>query len=106
MLAESLRAVIAQTLCKRVDGGRVAAHEVLMVTRAVANLIREGKTFQLYSIMQTSKKDGNITLNDSLMELVKSGVVAPDEAYMKSVKKEDLLAELKRNGYEVDLSLR
>ncbi|MEQ9569178.1 MAG: type IV pilus twitching motility protein PilT, partial [Longimicrobiales bacterium] len=83
MLSESLRGVISQTLCKRVGGGRVAAREVLLSTSAVSNLIREGKTFQLPSIMQTSRKHGMITLNDALLELLDKGLVAPDEAWRK-----------------------
>src|SRR2546422_146855 len=70
MLSESLRGVISQTLCKRLGGGRVAAREVLLSTPAIANLIREGKTFQIPSIMQTSKQLGMVTLNDALLDLV------------------------------------
>src|SRR5207249_3132504 len=64
MLSESLKGVISQTLCKRLNGGRVAAREILLTTPAVSNLIREGKTFQIPSIMQTSKQLGMVTLND------------------------------------------
>src|SRR5437899_700796 len=87
MLSESLKGVIAQTLCKMVGGGRVAAREILLTTPAIANLIREGKTFQIPSIIQTSKKLGMVTLNDSLLDLVEKKMVVPDEAYMKSVEK-------------------
>src|SRR2546430_15693608 len=58
MLSESLKGVIAQTLCKRLGGGRVAAREILLTTPAISNLIREGKTFQIPSIIQTSKQPG------------------------------------------------
>ena len=68
MLSESLRAVIAQTLCKRIGGGRVAALEVLIVNSGIANLIREGKTFQIQSMMQTGRAQGNLTLNDALFQ--------------------------------------
>ena len=71
MLAGSLRGVVAQTLCKKVGGGRVAALEVLLVTAAVSNLIREGKTFQIPSIMQTNRGLGMVTLNDALIEMVR-----------------------------------
>ena len=71
MLAESLRGVIAQTLCKKIGGGRIAAYEILIGTSAVRNLIRGSKTFQLMSVMQTGKDLGMVTLNDSLLELVK-----------------------------------
>ena len=66
MLSESLKGVIAQTLLKKIGGGRVAAHEIMLSIAAVANLIREGKTFQLPSVIQTNKRLGMITLNDSL----------------------------------------
>jgi twitching motility protein PilT len=70
MLSESLKGVIAQNLCRKIGGGRVAALEVLVVTSAVSNLIREGKTFQLPSLMQVGKNVGMVTLNDSLIDLV------------------------------------
>jgi len=97
MLSESLKGVIAQTLCKRVGGGRVAAYEVLLVNTAIANLIREAKTFQIPSIMQTQRGIGNITLNDSLLDLVRKGLVEPREAYLKCVDKEGLTALFKRH---------
>ena len=100
MLAESLRGVIAQTLCKKIGGGRVAALEVLIVTSAVSNLIREGKTFQLPSIMQVGKAQGMVTLNDSLMNLVTKKLVAPEEAYAKSVDKSGFEGLLKRAGVD------
>jgi len=100
MLAESLRGVIAQTLCKKIGGGRVAALEVLIVTSAVSNLIREGKTFQLPSIMQVGKAQGMVTLNDSLMNLVTKKLVAPEEAYAKSVDKSGFEGLLKRAGMD------
>jgi twitching motility protein PilT len=77
MLAESLKGVISQTLCRKIGGGRVAAREILLSIPAVANLIREGKTFQIPSIMQTSRRLGMVTLNDALLELVDSGQVEP-----------------------------
>jgi twitching motility protein PilT len=91
MLSESLKAVIAQVLCRKVSGGRVAAHEVLMVNPAVSNLIREGKTFQIPSIMQTSRKLGMVTMNEALTELVQSKTIEPREAYLKAVDKASLL---------------
>ncbi|MSO56841.1 MAG: type IV pilus twitching motility protein PilT [Acidobacteria bacterium] len=80
MLSESLRGVIAQNLCRKIGGGRVAALEVLIATGAVSNLIREGKTFQIPSMMQVGKAVGMVGLNDALMELVTKKLVAPDEA--------------------------
>jgi len=104
MLSESLKGVISQTLCKRLGGGRVAAREVLLTTPAIANLIREGKTFQIPSIMQTSKQLGMVTLNDALLELVEKKEVGPDEAYMKSVEKAGMLAALKQRGHKLTIA--
>ena len=104
MLSESLRGVIAQTLCKKVGGGRVAAREILLTTPAVSNLIREGKTFQIPSIIQTSKKLGMVTLNDALLELVEKKLVDPDEAYMRSVEKTGLLTGFKSRGISTRIS--
>jgi twitching motility protein PilT len=101
MLSESLRGVISQTLCKKIGGGRVAAREVLLSIPAVSNLIREGKTFQIPSIMQTNRKGGMITLNDALMELVDARLVEPKEAYMKSVEKQGFVAALKAKRHDV-----
>ena len=101
MLAESLKGVISQTLCKKIGGGRVAAREILLTNPAISNLIREGKTFQIPSIMQTSRRLGMVTLNDALLELVDSGQVEPKEAYTKAVDKPGILAALKNRGKEV-----
>jgi twitching motility protein PilT len=98
MLSESLRGVIAQTLCRKVGGGRVAALEVLIVTSAVSNLIREAKTFQIPSMMQVGKANGMVTLNDALFDLVNKKLVAPEEAYSKAVDKTGFEALLKRSG--------
>jgi twitching motility protein PilT len=98
MLSESLRGVISQTLCKKVGGGRAAALEVLIITPAIANLIRDAKTFQIPSMMQVGKAQGMMTLNDALMDLVTKKVVAPDEAYAKAVDKTSFEAGLKRLG--------
>jgi twitching motility protein PilT len=101
MLSESLKGVISQTLCKKIGGGRAAAREVLLTTPAVSNLIREGKTVQIQSTMQTGRKLGMVTLNDALMELVDGGLVEPKEAYMKGVDKAGLLAAMKTRGLDV-----
>ena len=100
MLSESLKGVIAQTLCKKIGGGRVAALEVLIATGAVSNLIREGKTFQLPSMMQVGKAQGMVSLNDALMELVTKKLVEPQEAYQKAVDKANFEASLKRAGID------
>jgi twitching motility protein PilT len=96
MLSESLKGVIAQTLCKKIGGGRVAAQEILLCNGAISNLIREGKTFQIPSMMQVGKAVGMVTLNDALFELVQKKVVAPEEAYSKAVDKGGFEALLKR----------
>ncbi|UCD79172.1 MAG: type IV pilus twitching motility protein PilT [Desulfobacterales bacterium] len=87
-LADGLRAVIAQTLFKRVDRkGRVVALEILIANPAVRNLIREAKTHQLPSMIQTGKKYGMVLLDDSIMELFKKGKISAEEAYAKSNEK-------------------
>src|SRR6266436_9367033 len=104
MLSESLKGVISQTLCKKAGGGRVAAREILLTTPAISNLIREGKTFQIPSIIQTSKKLGMLTLNDALLELAEKKLIDPDEAYVRSVEKSGIVASLKAKGVKVTLS--
>ncbi len=103
MLAESLKGVISQVLCKKKEKGRAAAYEILMGNSAVSNLIREGKTNQLKSIMQTGKKEGMLTMNDSLVALVKSGTVDAKEAYVKAVDKTGLKMMFQSNNIKVDL---
>jgi twitching motility protein PilT len=100
MLSESLKGVIAQTLCKKTGGGRAAALETLIVTSAVSNLIREAKTFQIPSMMQVGKAMGMTTLNDALMELVTKKLVEPQEAYTKAVDKSGFEGLLKRAGID------
>jgi twitching motility protein PilT len=98
MLSTSLKGVIAQNLLKKKGGGRVAALEVLVVNNAVSSLIREGKTTQIMSIMQTAKKEGMTLLNEELARLTKEGIVEPAEAYRKSVDKEDLQKHFQGRG--------
>ena len=103
MLSTSLKGVVAQTLCKKIGGGRVAAMETLFVTNAISNLIREGKIFQIPSIMQTGKKQGMVLLNDALFKLVCDKQVEPEEAYVKCVDKPAFAAMLKTKGITVKL---
>ena len=85
MLSESLQAVITQTLCKTRDGlGRVAAHEIMLGTHAIRNLIREGKVAQMYSSIQTGNSVGMQTLDQNLTELVRRNVISSAEARMKA----------------------
>ena len=100
MLAESLKGVIAQVLCRRIGGGRAAAKEVLLAVPAISNLIREGKTFQIPSIMQTNKKAGMVTLNDALLELVEQKLVEPKDAYMKAQDKGTFAGALKAKRFD------
>ncbi|MEX1220960.1 MAG: type IV pilus twitching motility protein PilT [Idiomarina sp.] len=80
MLSESLRAVISQALIKRVGGGRVAAHEIMIATSAIKNLIREDKIAQMYSSIQTGAAHGMQTLDQSLLQLVNKGVISTQDA--------------------------
>jgi twitching motility protein PilT len=89
-LAETLLGVVSQTLCRRVGGGRVAALEVLVVNHAVANLIREGKTSQLVTVMQTSRQEGNRLMSAELAALVRSGTVTREEAMAHSTERKEL----------------
>ncbi len=93
-LAETLKGVVAQTLCKKKSGGRVAALEILIGNHALAANIREGKIHQILTLIQTSKQQGMRTLNDSLLELLQQNVVDPIEAYQKAVVKDDLIKRM------------
>ncbi len=101
MLSESLKGVVAQTLLPKKGGGRVAALEVLIVTPAISNLIREGKTFQIASAMQTGKAQGMVMLNDALFDLVQKGMVEPRDAYLKAVEKVGFEAMLTKGGFKI-----
>ncbi|MCC7055524.1 MAG: type IV pilus twitching motility protein PilT [Gemmatimonadaceae bacterium] len=102
MLSESLKGVISQTLVKKKGGGRAAAREVLLANTALSNLIREGKTFQIPTIMQTSKKLGMVTLNDALLDLVERGVVEAADAWMKAVDKGAFQQALQSRGIALE----
>jgi twitching motility protein PilT len=101
MLSSSLKGVICQMLCKRVNGGRVAALEVMFAVPAIANLIREQKIFQIPSIMQTGRKLGMTLMNDSLLKLAKDGVVSPEEALAKSYDRATLTMLMQQNQVPV-----
>ena len=90
MLSESLQAVISQTLLKRIGGGRVAAHEIMIGTPAIRNLIREGKVAQMYSAIQTGAAHGMTTLDQSLKTLVQRQVITRDTARSKARMPEQL----------------
>ena len=89
MLSESLRAVISQTLMKTKDGsGRVAAHEIMIGTPAIRNLIRENKIAQMYSAIQTGQNFGMQTLDQNLVDLVRRNVVSNAEARFRAANKD------------------
>jgi twitching motility protein PilT len=100
MLSESLKGVISQILLKKIGGGRAPALEVLIGIPSVANLIREGKVFQIPSIMQTGKKYGMATMTESILDLVRRKVVDPQEAYARAMDKSSLLASFKKNNID------
>jgi twitching motility protein PilT len=90
MLSESLKAVISQTLLKKIGGGRVAAHEIMIGTPAIRNLIREDKVAQMYSAIQTGQNVGMVTLDQNLKGLLAQGVVSKDEAQKKAAHPDQL----------------
>ena len=91
MLSESLRAVIAQTLLKKVGGGRIAAWEIMIGTPAIRNLIREGKVAQMYSAIQTSQGVGMQTLDQCLKDLVRRNLVSVEDARARAQNKDSFL---------------
>lgn len=91
MLSESLRAVISQTLLPKIGGGRVAAHEIMIGTAPIRNLIREAKVPQMYSAIQTGKGEGMQTLDQCLKELVDNGIIEKSIAYRSAVNKKDFV---------------
>ena len=105
LLANSLKAAIAQTLCRKREGvGRVAALEVLLATSGISTNIREGKTHVIPSALQTGKSAGMQTLNDELTKLVLERVVDPMEAYIKAADRGDMVKRLEREGITLDLA--
>ena len=102
MLSDSLKGVVAQILCKKIGGGRVAVREILITIPSISNLIREGKTFQIMSMMQTNKKVGMVTLNEGLLEVVDKKLVEPQEAWTKAVDKTALEQMMKAKGHNLD----
>jgi twitching motility protein PilT len=96
-LSESLKGVVAQKLLKRIDQkGRVAVFEILMVTPAVSNLIRESKTFQIPSAIQTGKKYGMQSLDDAILAELKAKKISPEDAYDKGIVKDRFTSFLKK----------
>lgn len=92
MLSESLRAVISQTLCKtRDEQGRVAAHEIMIGTPAIRNLIRENKVAQMYSAIQTGQSVGMQTLDQNLQDLVRRNIISANEARTKAANRDAIM---------------
>ncbi|MDE2090863.1 MAG: type IV pilus twitching motility protein PilT [Gammaproteobacteria bacterium] len=91
MLSESLRAVISQSLCKKVGGGRMAVHEIMLGTPAIRNLIRENKIAQMYSAIQTGQASGMQTLDQNLTDFVRKGMITKDEARVYAVNKDSFI---------------
>ena len=97
LAAETLKGVIAQQLLVRADGaGRVVAVEILVGTIAVANLIREGKTYQIPSLIQTGRREGMQTMDQAILELLRNKQITPQEAYRKAIDKETYRHYLER----------
>jgi len=88
-LSELLRAVISQTLCRKIGGGRIAAHEIMLGTPAIRNLIREDKVAQMYSSIQTSQNAGMQTLDQCLKEIQTKGLISKEEARRRAANKDD-----------------
>jgi twitching motility protein PilT len=96
-LADALRAIVSQTLFKRIDvKGRIAALEILIATPAVRNMIREAKTYQIISVMQTGKKYGMQTMDDAIMGMVEKRQISADDAYSNSIDKSKFLKFLRK----------
>jgi twitching motility protein PilT len=104
MLADSLKGVIAQTLCRKIPKGRVAAMEILVATSAIAANIRDAKTYQIPSAMQIGRSLGMQMFTDVLAKLVVEKLIAPEEAYLKAIDKEAVKKKLADAGYEVKLA--
>ena len=107
MLADTLKGVVAQTLCRRRDGkGRAAAFEVLVVNTSVAALIREAKTHMLPSVLQTGRKEGMQTFGDELTRLAAKGIISEEEAYNKAVDKVEIETKFKMAGVSMEFKKR
>ena len=102
LLGDTLQGVVAQTLCRKIGGGRIASFEVLIVNTPVAAHIREGKTFLIPSVMQTSKGLGMQTFCDDLTNLVLRGKITCEEAYIKAVNKEEMRITMENAGLPLD----
>jgi twitching motility protein PilT len=102
MLADTLKGVVAQTLIKKTEAGRIAAFEVLVVTTPVSSLIREAKTHMLPSVMQTGRGQGMQTFSDELTRLALKGLISAEDAYNRAVDKTDIETKFQLAGLSLD----
>jgi len=105
LLANTLTAVVSQTLCRRMDGGRVAAAEILIANSGVRSMIRDKKTHQLATAIQVGRSIGMQTFTDSLYQLVADGLVSPREAYLKAADKLSIEQKFLEAGITVDKTM-
>ena len=105
-LAGVLRGIVSQVLLRKLKGGRVAAREVLINTPAIANLIAEGKTFELHAALDGGRRHGMMPFSESLAALVREGTVHPSHAYRKAPDPEHFLAVLRRDGMDAAIAER
>lgn len=95
LLGNTLEAVISQQLLPKINGGRIAAIEIMIANNAIRNLIREGKTHQMYSIIETNSASGMITMDKSLATIFRSGAATFEECVMRAVDKETFVRNTK-----------
>jgi twitching motility protein PilT len=100
-MSEVLRGVVSQTLCKKIGGGRVAGMEIMVVNPGIANLIREGKTHQIGTMMSTHLREGNMILNTHLTELIQQKKIEPEEAIRCAVDKNDMEARVNKMKFGI-----
>jgi twitching motility protein PilT len=105
-LAGALRGIVSQVLLRKLTGGRIAAREVLINTPAIANLIAEGKTFELHAALDAGRRQGMTPFSESLAALVREGTVHPPHAFRKAPDREHFLAVLRRDGMDAAIAER
>ena len=105
LLSNTLLGVMAQTLCKKKEGGRILAPEIMVCTSGIRSNIRDGKTHVIPSSIQTGRNLGMITLEESLFQLVADGIITPKEGYLQAIDKGFFEQKLKEEGYELDKNL-
>jgi twitching motility protein PilT len=105
-LAGVLRGIVSQVLLRKLKGGHVAAREVLINTPTIANLIAQGKTFELNAALDAGRRFGMVAFSESLAALVREGTVHPSHAYRKAPDREQFLAALARDGFDASVAER